>query len=108
MKRILLLIICMIQILANPYFVLGEDCEKFEIKIGTHESAVNAKYGKPIASEKIKEGFWPISKKKALYKIDESDYMILYFFSGRIKNVSILDNADETEAISAFKNDQGK
>jgi hypothetical protein len=68
-----------------------------------HEKTVNDRYGMPVMAEDLKKGFLPISKKKALYKIDDSDYMILYFFSGRVKNVTLLENAEHDEAIRAFK-----
>jgi len=80
----------------------GEDLGAFQIKLGMHESAVNDRYGMPVVSERIKEGFWPISKKKALYRIDGSDYMILHFFSGRVKNVTILEDTVEKEALQHF------
>jgi len=87
-----------------PYTKLFMEKEwEFEIKQGMHEKTVNEKYGQPILVEKLKSGFLPIPKRKALYKIDDADYMILRFFSGRVHEVSILEDMDINEATEMFK-----
>lgn len=101
-----LLLMCMIGMYAETAYC--EQYEKFQIKLGIHEKAVNDKYGMPLVTEKLKKGFLPIPKKKALYKINDSDYMILYFFSGRVKDVTILEDAEHDEAVTAFKKEQSK
>jgi len=85
--------------------VFGGGHEDLEIKQGMREDDVNDKYGQPVLSERIKEGFLPIPKKKSLYKIDGSTYMILRFFSGRINEVTILEDVGFEEASSMFGED---
>jgi len=101
-----LLFICVVSIYAG--IAQCEEYEKFQIKLGMHEKAVNEQYGMPIMTENLKKGFLPMSKKKALYKITDSDYMILYFFSGRIKDVTILENTEHDEALTVFKEEQDR
>lgn len=61
----------------------------------------NPQYGEPVLAENIKVN--PIPKKKALYELDEINYMILYFFSGRINKIMLLEDMGFDEAASIFK-----
>ena len=81
----------------------AEDYDRFEIKYGMHERIVNEKYGEPLLVKKIKAH--PIPRKKALYKTDDSNYMILYFFSGRIQKITLLQDVEQVVAIDLFSND---
>jgi len=103
MKRALLGFFCIIFISFCSYTGYGQEYEKFQIKLGMHERAVNEKYGTPIMTENLKRSFLWISRKRALYKIADSDYMILYFFSGRVKDVTILEDIEHDEALLKFK-----
>jgi len=104
MKRLLSRLLCFSFILLLTCSAHSDDYEKrFEIKQGMHETAVNLKYGMPLEMEKLKSGFLPIPKKKALYKIDESTYIIIKFFSGRINEITILEDVTQDEASSMFK-----
>jgi len=98
--RVFLIMVLMCLI---PGYSYGEEYEKFEIKQGMRENEVNERYGSPVVAEKIKPGFFPIPQKKALYKIDESDYMILNFFSGRVSKVTILSDMNVEEATNMFR-----
>lgn len=84
-------------------YAYAEEHKVFELKQGTHRDMVNGKYGEPIMKEKLKPSFFPISKEKALYKIDDSTYMILRFFSGRVHDITILEDVDAKKALSMFK-----
>jgi hypothetical protein len=77
--------------------------DKFDIKYGMHERIVNQKYGDPIYVKNIK--LHPIPHKKALYGLDESDYMILYYFSGRIYKIVLLERMDAEQATEIFEED---
>lgn len=81
----------------------AEDYEKLVIKQGMHEKTVTGKYGQPLYAENIKDSFWPIPKKKALYRIGESDYMILSFFSRRVSKITILTDVDLEYAKSIYE-----
>jgi len=95
-------------LLSNAGYVHGEEYEKIEISHGMYEKAVNAKYGEPVLSEKIESKFWPIPQTKALYRIGESDYMILHFFSRRVKKITILNGLDLEEATAVFEEEAGQ
>ncbi|MFH1846473.1 MAG: hypothetical protein ABH869_02830 [Candidatus Omnitrophota bacterium] len=104
MRRVLSVFFCASIFFFNvEVSFAGTEYEKFEIKQGMHKSAVNEKYGPPLSAEKLRHGFFPIPKEKALYKIDGSTYMILCFFSGRINEITILDNATHEDAVSMFE-----
>lgn len=76
---------------------------QFDIKYGMHEKIVNQKYGDPISVKNIK--VHPIPIKKALYKIDEPNYMILHFFSGRIYKIILLEDMEPEDAAEIFEGD---
>ncbi len=101
MKKTTLFILA-IFILFNGPFSYADEYEKFDISYGMHERLVNEKYGEPLATEKLRN-IIPISKKKALYEIDDSDYMILYFFSGRIYEIALLQEMSADEALEIFR-----
>ncbi|MFC1480264.1 hypothetical protein ACFL5Y_02310 [Candidatus Omnitrophota bacterium] len=90
-------------LLAGTACVHANAVVKIAIKYGMYEENVNKAYGQPVLTEKIKDTFWPIPKKKALYKIGESDYIILYFFSGRINKITILSDINPEEATAMFQ-----
>ena len=77
--------------------------EKFEIKYGTHEEIVNRQYGDPVQVKNIK--IHPIPIKKGLYKIDDTGYAVLYFFSGRIYKIVLLNDMSLEEAMAVFEED---
>ncbi|MDP8299309.1 MAG: hypothetical protein P9L88_05355 [Candidatus Tantalella remota] len=79
-----------------------EEPKKISIKHGMYEKSVNKRFGDPLLVQEIKDKFWPIPKKRALYEIGESDYMILYFFSGRINKITILSDMDREQAVEMF------
>lgn len=81
----------------------AEDYDKFEIKYGMHEETVKEKYGQPLLVKQIK--IHPIPSKKALYKIGDSDYMTLHFFSGRIQKITLLHDTEEDAASTLFNID---
>lgn len=68
-----------------------------------HKSDAAKEYGEPLLAEKLRSGFLPIPREKALYRIDESTYMILYFYSGRVNEITILDDSTYEDAASMFK-----
>ncbi len=70
--------------------------KKFDIKYFMHEEIVNERYGEPVSVKQIR--VHPIPEKKALYKINGSDWMILKFFSGRIWRITLLEDMDRGEA----------
>ena len=105
MSKMILFLIIAVVITSHGGYVLGEEYRSLEIKQGIHEDVVNEKYGEPVSSEKVKEGFLPISKKKSLYKIDDSTYMILNFFSGRVNDITVLEDISSDEALSLFRED---
>lgn len=80
----------------------ADDYEKVQIKQGMRESAIREKFGDPLREEKLKPGFLPIPKKKALYKVDDTTYVILKYFSGRVNEVTVLDDVTSDEAASMF------
>lgn len=104
MKNLLLFFVFFAYSATCNIYALSEGYEKFQIKQGMHENTVNKKYGRPILVEKTKSKILPISKKKTLYKIDDSTFVILYFFSGRVTDVTILEDANLDEATEMFRN----
>ncbi|MFH1877403.1 MAG: hypothetical protein ABH883_01165 [Candidatus Omnitrophota bacterium] len=81
----------------------GDDYEKMEIRAGMTEKEVNERYGSPASVEDMKRGFLFVPRKKALYKIDETDHMILHFTAGRVKNITILSDMNSEDAAMMFK-----
>ncbi|MBU0570682.1 MAG: hypothetical protein KJ995_04710 [Candidatus Omnitrophica bacterium] len=109
MQRVLLTFLCASIFFFNAVASCAvAEYEKLEIKQGMRKSAANEKYGPPLLVEKLRYGFLPIPKEKALYKVDDSTYMILYFFSGRINEITILDDATYEEAVSMFESTDKK
>jgi hypothetical protein len=77
--------------------------EKFEIKYGMHEKIVNEQYGDPVQSKTIKTN--PIPIKKGLYKTGDTGYAVIYFFSGRIYKIVLLNDMSLDEAKAVFEED---
>ncbi|MFH1411599.1 MAG: hypothetical protein ABIG55_03045 [Candidatus Omnitrophota bacterium] len=102
MRKLLAVFICFAVYLTGTSVSYGDGYETFAIKQGLHKRYVNKKYGVPLLEEKLRSGFLPIPKEKALYKIDDSTYMILYFFSGRIHEITILDDITYEDAAAMF------
>jgi hypothetical protein len=100
MKRIAGLVFIGAVLLAGT--LCAQEYEKIEIKQGMYEDNVNERFGQPELSEDINPGFFPIPRKKALYKIGGSDYMILYFYSKRVNKITILSDVDQGEALAVF------
>jgi len=73
-----------------------------KIKQGAHFTEVRREYGPPVLSEDDKSGFLPISRKRELYRIDNSVFVVLYFFSGRVKDITVLEDVSLAEARSVF------
>jgi len=90
----------MVLALLGGSYAYGEEYSEFAIKYGMHEKIVNEMYGEPISSVYIKKN--PIPKKKALYEIGETDYMILHYFSGRIYKITLLEDMMAADAIAIF------
>lgn len=86
---------CAQPIMAGGYKV-------FEIRQGTHEDAVREKYGEPLISRRLQKYFLPIAYKKVLYEIGEAIYVILDYYSGRVKSIIILEDTTLDEAKSIF------
>jgi hypothetical protein len=106
-KAILISILAGMMFLCPGYLSAEEEIKaeeevKLTIKHGMYEKTVNEEYGEPILLELIRDKFWPIPKKKALYRLGEKDYMILYFFSGRVSKISILSEMPLDQAIAFF------
>lgn len=103
MKKLIMALVftCITAICVN--YSCGQEDEGFELRQGTRRKVVNEQYGAPIMTEKLKWGFLPIPREKALYKVDDLTYLILHFFSGRVSNIIILDDVDYEKAISLFK-----
>lgn len=101
MKRMCIFIAFILAVLLSAR-CSADDYEKIQIKQGMRESAVREEFGDPLQEEKLKPGFLPIPKKKALYKIDDTTYVILKFFSGRVHEVTVLDDVSSDEAVSMF------
>jgi len=98
--------IMLLSILAMVFFsaMAGyADYKKFEIKYGMHEEIVNRQYGDPVQVKNIKIN--PIPIKKGLYKIEDTGYAILYFFSGRIYKIVLLSDMSLEEATAVFEED---
>jgi len=94
---ILISIISIVSFSAMPGYA---QYKKFDIKYGMHERVVNKEYGNPMQTKTIKAH--PIPIKKGLYKIDETGYAILYFFSGRIYKIVLLNDLSLDEAMAIF------
>jgi hypothetical protein len=93
---------CMVLFNAPSRAEETEAPKKIEIKHGMYEKTVNQRFGDPLLVQEMKDKFWPIPKKRSLYEIGESDYMILYFFSGRINKITILSDMDRDQAVEMF------
>ncbi|MFC1576846.1 hypothetical protein ACFL3N_00725 [Candidatus Omnitrophota bacterium] len=100
-KLIYVFLIASIIIFCTEYSYT-DNYEKIQIKQGMHESTVREKFGDPLEEERIKSGFLPIPKKKALYQADATTYLVLEFFSGRVREIAILEDMDLKEAKSLF------
>lgn len=105
MGRIIPFFLLAVLILTNVSITSAqeEEYQKLVIKQGMHEKTVTEKYGQPLYAENIKDSFWPIPKKKALYRIGEKDYMVLSFFSRRVSKITILTDVSLEYATSIFK-----
>ncbi|MDP8258464.1 MAG: hypothetical protein P9L90_03480 [Candidatus Aadella gelida] len=79
------------------------EMEHFQIKMGAHEKVINEKYGAPTMEEPLTGGFLPIKKKKALYRIDDENYFIIRYFSGRVKEMNMLEGYDLEDARTNFE-----
>jgi len=99
MKKIIVIIFLLIGVCLGDARVYAE-YEKFDIKYGMHEEIVNKEYGDPVESKTIKAN--PIPIKKGLYKIDDTGYAVLYFFSGRIYKIILLNDMALDEAKAVF------
>lgn len=104
-KRAAVLILISLIMLTVSAF--SEEYKKFDIKYGMHESAVRDNLGDPVLTEKSGRAI-AIPRKKALYKLDETNYAILYFFSGRIHKIVLLEDMDLVEASGLFKDIEGR
>lgn len=93
-------------ILLNNVCIYGQEYKKIEIKYGMHEKVINRKYGEPILTEKLKSGFPFVPNKKSLYRVDESTYMILKFFAGRISTITIVGDITLKEVSLMFKSNK--
>ena len=103
MKKIIIFFILVYFMGLSARGLKADEYQKVAIKHGMYEEIVNEKFGEPVLSEKIKPRFWPIPKKKALYELGDSDYMILDFFSGRVSEITILSDMDKEEAVEMFE-----
>lgn len=101
MKRIILFFVLVSFILSNNLYCYGEEYKKFDIRYGMHQKTINQKYGEPLLSEDIRVD--PLPKRKALYELDKSNYMILHFFLGRIYKIVLLEDMGADEAARLFK-----
>ena len=103
MKRTIIFFVLAVFLVLNAAGLKAEEYQKIAIKHGMYEKIVNEQFGDPVIVEEIKPGFWPIPKKKALYELGDSDYMILNFFSGRVSEITILSDMDQEEAVEMFE-----
>lgn len=103
MKKVVLFLLLVSFVFMGSGSIFAEVYEKVSIKHGMYEENVNKEFGDPVLVEDIKPGFWPIPKKKALYKIGDADFMILNFFSGRVSEITILSDVDREEAVEMFE-----
>ena len=104
MKRAATCLIALSILLMSIPYVYGGEYKKFDIKYGMHEKIVNEEYGEPVLSKNIK--VHPIPRKKALYELDENNYMILYYFSGRMHKIVLLEDMGLDEASSIFNEEE--
>ena len=84
----------------------ADEYTKIEIKQGMYEDIVNERFGMPELTQDLDSGFFPIPRKRAFYKIGESDYMILGFYSKRVNKITILSDMDREEAERVFAGDR--
>jgi len=102
MKKFITCLIVVSLILAYSRCLVAGEYKVFEIKQGTHEDKVKEKYGEPMMSRRLQKYFLPIAYKKVLYEIGEAVYVILDYYSGRVKSVIILEDTTLDEAKSIF------
>ena len=62
-----LLFLCVVSIYAG--IAQCEEYEKFQIKLGMHEKAVNEQYGMPIMTENLKKVFCQYQRKRLCIKL---------------------------------------
>ena len=86
MKKVLCILFLLIFTLQFTVISYGVEYNKQQIKHGMYEKIVNEQYGQPELSRDLDPGFLPIPRKRCLYKLDEGDYMVLQFYSGRVSS----------------------
>ena len=102
MKKIIISFLLVGLMLSHSVSGYGDEYKEFDIKYGMHKKIVNKRYGEPILVEKMGKTS-PIPKQRALYKIDDSNYMIIYYFSKRIYKITLLQDMDLAEAKVIFE-----
>jgi len=102
MKKLHLLIFLLIFLLLPSISSYSQEQKMFQIKHGMHYKIVEDTFGAPLLIKEVPSGFLPIPKKKALYRIDDSDYMILLFFSGRVNKITILSDMEYEQALTVY------
>jgi hypothetical protein len=100
-KRIILAAVMMAAFFATS--ALAEEYTKTEIKQGMYEDIVNERFGMPELTQDLEPGFFPIPRKRALYRLGDSDFMILSFYSKRVNKITILSDMDREEAERLFE-----
>ena len=81
--------------------VHAEEAGKTEISFGMHEKKVAKQYGEPLLMEKIKT--FPVPRKKALYDLGDSDYVIIYYSFWRVQRIVFFEDTKLDEAKEKFK-----
>lgn len=83
--------------------VSADEYTKIQIKQGMYEDTVNERFGTPLLTQELESGFFPIPRKRALYTLGDSDFMILGFYSKRVNRITILSDMDREQAESLFE-----
>jgi len=99
-------IFCILLLLAVSFqFAVdarGIEYNKKQIKHGMYEKIVNGTFGQPELSRDLDPGFLPIPRKRCLYQLEDGDYMVLQFYSGRVSSITILTDVDHDEAVAVY------
>ncbi len=102
MKKIIAAWVILGFILSGAGRLTAAEYKAFEIKVGAHEDKVKEKYGEPLMSRDLKNYFLPIPRKRVLYGLGDAVYVILDYYSGRVKGIVILEETTPEEAESLF------
>lgn len=76
--------------------------EKIEIRQGMRKEHVEERFGSPEITKDTGRDLLGVSRERALYRIGETDHMILDFYAKRVSGIEILSGMNNRQAEAVF------